>query len=91
MKELDGVADRLLDSGMPLPDATELLERGMIEGALARAEGNQSAAAKALGIHRNTLQRKISEYELQNGRGRARRKPAARAAGRVRKPKRGAA
>jgi len=91
MSDLDGMVERLLTSGICLQAATELLERGMIGGALRRAEGNQSAAAKALGIHRNTLQRKMGEYELENGRGgRARRKPAARA-GRTRKPKHGAA
>ncbi len=91
MSDLDGMVQRMLDSGICLPAATELLERGMIGGALRRAEGNQSAAAKTLGIHRNTLQRKMGEYELENGRGgRARRKPVARAE-RTRKSKRGAA
>ena len=90
MSELDCVVDRLLEGGVGLQDATELLERGMIGGALIRAEGNQSAAAKTLGIHRNTLQRKMCEYELSNGRTRPRRKPATRA-GSARKPKRGAA
>ena len=91
MSELDGMVDRVLNSGMSLQQATELLERGMIGGALRRAKGNQSAAAKALGIHRNTLQRKMGEYELTNGRVRPRRKPVARAATRPRKPKQGAA
>ena len=90
MSDLDGMVDRLLNSGICLQAATERLERGMIGGALRRAEGNQSAAAKALGIHRNTLQRKMGEYDLSTGRARARRKPAARA-GRTRKPKHGAA
>ena len=55
----------------------------MIAGALAQNRGNQSAASKQLGIHRNTLQRKMAEYEIDNGRP-ARRKPAVRA-GRGRK------
>jgi DNA-binding NtrC family response regulator len=90
MSELDRVVERLLEGGMCLEEATELLERGMIAGALERAKGNQSGAAKALKIHRNTLQRKLSDYGLSNGRTRARRKPATRA-GRLSKPKRGAA
>jgi DNA-binding NtrC family response regulator len=90
MNDLDGMVARLLDSGICLQAATELLERGMIGGALGRADGNQSAAAKALGIHRNTLQRKMAEYDLSNGRVRGRRKPAARA-GRARGRRRGAA
>jgi len=31
---------------------------------LERAHGNQCRAAKMLGIHRNTLSRKIGEYKL---------------------------
>jgi DNA-binding NtrC family response regulator len=57
----------------------------MIQRALDRSRGNQSAASKLLGIHRNTLQRKMVEYGLGE-----RRKPMARA-GRPRKRKAGAA
>lgn len=69
--EFEGLVDRLLGANVSLEEATEILERGMIEGALARHRGNQSAASKQLRIHRNTLQRKVVEYELK-------RKPAAR-------------
>jgi DNA-binding NtrC family response regulator len=71
--ELDGVIERLLDAGISLPEATGILERGMIGGALRRADFNQCAAAKKLEIHRNTLQRKMAQFGLGNGR--ARRKP----------------
>ena len=82
--EFEGLADRLLGGNVPLNEAVELLERSMIEGALALQRGNQSAASKQLGIHRNTLQRKLAEYGLDNGR--PRRKPAAKAArGRLRR------
>jgi DNA-binding NtrC family response regulator len=88
--ELDGVVGRLLDAGISLPEAVGILERGMIAGALIGAEGNQCAAAKMLEIHRNTLQRKMVEYGLSNGRTYSRRKPPVKA-GRTRKPKTGAA
>jgi DNA-binding protein Fis len=39
---------------------------------LERTEGNQSRAAVMLGIHRNTLSRKISEYRLDHRRGKTR-------------------
>ena len=45
--------------------------------ALEQHSGNQCAASKQLGIHRNTLQRKMTEYEIGNGR--PRRKPVAHA------------
>lgn len=80
MKEsFDGLIDHLVKGGFFLEQAVEILERGMIERVLARTEGNQSEASKALGIHRNTLQRKMIEFEI-DGR-RPRRKPAGRAVG----------
>jgi len=75
--EFDGVIERLLDAAISLPEAIGILERGMIGGALKRAEGNQCAAAIKLAIHRNTLQRKMAEFGLGNGRTRSRRKPPA--------------
>jgi DNA-binding NtrC family response regulator len=88
--EFDGVIERLLDAGISLPEAVGILERGMIGGALTRAEGNQCAASDKLEIHRNTLQRKMVEYGLSNGRTRSRRKPPVKA-GRTRKGKTGVA
>jgi len=75
--EFRGWVERLLVGGVSLEEATELLERGMIEAALARHKGNHSAASKQLGIHRNTLQRKAVEYDLEPKRNRPRRKPVA--------------
>ena len=75
MKErFDSLVDHLLNSGIYLQQAIEVLEKGMIQGALQRSNGNQSVASRALDIHRNTLQRKMAEYGLA-----VRRKPAARA------------
>ena len=73
------VVEQLLDSGIFLEQAIEILEKGMIQGALERSKSNQCAAARLLGIHRNTLQRKMVEYALLPTGGRARRKPAGRA------------
>ena len=75
-QQFDAVVEQLLSGGIFLEEAIELLERRMIEGALALCAGKQTAASKRLGIHRNTLQRKMVEYELGNTR--PRRKPATR-------------
>lgn len=80
----------MLDGGIFLEQAIEVLEKGMIQGALDRHSGNQCAAARALGIHRNTLQRKMVAYELNGSRGRPRRKPAVRS-GHVKPKKAGVA
>ena len=75
----DGLVAHLLDCGLFLQQAIEILEKSMIQGALQCNAGNQCAAAKQLGIHRNTLQRKMVAYEVGSSRPRSRRKPAARA------------
>jgi transcriptional regulator with PAS, ATPase and Fis domain len=91
MKEkFDQLVEHLLKGSIFLPEAIEILEKSMIRRSLEESGGNQCASSKQLGIHRNTLQRKMVEYGLGNGRARPRRKPIARA-GRPRKRKTGAA
>ena len=75
--EFDALVERLLAGNIFLEEAIELLERGMIQGALEGSGGKQTAASKRLGIHRNTLQRKMVQYQLGNSR--PRRKAAVRA------------
>jgi DNA-binding NtrC family response regulator len=76
----DALVDHLLNAGISLDQATQILEKSMIQGALARNAGNQCAAARALEVHRNTLQRKMAEYQLAPARSRSRRKTVGRAA-----------
>ncbi len=89
MKErFDALIDHLMNGGFFLEQAVEILEKGMIERALQLTNTNQSEAAKLLGIHRNTLQRKMVEHRIDGKR--PRRKPAARATGKprtVRRPR----
>ena len=90
MKEtFDSLVEHFLGSGFFLEEAVQMLEKTLIQRALERTRGNQSAAAKLLGIHRNTLQRKMVDYELRGSR--TRRKPVSReqARSRGRKPKAG--
>lgn len=78
MKEgFDGLIDHLVSGGFFLEEAVEILEKGMITRALAKTNQNQSEASKVLGIHRNTLQRKMLQYEIDGKH--PRRKPVARA------------
>jgi len=87
-QQFDALVEHLLAGNIFLGQAIELLEKRMIQGALERSGGKQTVASKLLGIHRNTLQRKMLEYQLGNGR--TRRKPVARA-GRAHKRKSGVA
>ncbi|HUB81023.1 MAG TPA: helix-turn-helix domain-containing protein [Bryobacteraceae bacterium] len=84
-QQFDVLVEHLLAGNIFMEEAIELLEKRMIESALAKSGGKQTATSKLLGIHRNTLQRKMVQYGLANGR-RTRRKPPARVArGRRRK------
>ncbi len=87
MKEsFDALIDHLVAGGFFLEEAVEILEKGMIARALTKTNQNQSEASKALGIHRNTLQRKMTEYGI-DGKF-PRRKPVTKAKSAARKPAR---
>lgn len=56
-----------LDGSRPhalLEMVTTAVERPLLQFAMARAEGNQCAAAELLGINRNTLRKKLQQYRL---------------------------
>jgi len=56
----------MVERGIMLEEAVVEFEKKFIRRALERANGNQSRAAKVLGIHRNTLSRKVDAYKLDN-------------------------
>ena len=81
----EALVQHLLDGGFFLEQAVEVLEKSMIQNVLDRNKGNQCAAAKQLGIHRNTLQRKMVQFAINGTKRRAPRKPVRRATPTVRK------
>jgi two-component system nitrogen regulation response regulator GlnG len=62
----------MVERGILFDEAVCEFEKRFIKRVLERTEGNQSRAAVVLGIHRNTLSRKISEYKLDHRRGKSR-------------------
>jgi Fis family transcriptional regulator len=68
--QLEGLVSQMVERGILFDEAIGEFEKRFIKGVLDRVEGNQSRAAEMLGIHRNTLSRKITEYKL-DGRRRA--------------------
>lgn len=70
--QLEGLVNQMVERGILFDEAVGEFEKRFIKRVLERAEGNQSKAAQVLGIHRNTLSRKIDEYKLahRNHRGR---------------------
>lgn len=66
--QLEGLVSQMVERGILFDEAVGEFEKRFIKRALERAAGNQSRAAEVLGIHRNTLSRKIGEYKLdRNG------------------------
>lgn len=65
----------MVERGILLEEAVQEFEKKFIKQALEQSGGNQSRAASILGIHRNTLSRKLGEYKLDHsGRRRRRRR-----------------
>jgi DNA-binding NtrC family response regulator len=64
-EHLDRLVEELLEKGVPYPDACREFERRFISQALSHTKGNLAHTAKRLGMHRNTLSRKIAEYRLK--------------------------
>ena len=64
--QLEGLVTQMVDRGILFDEAVGEFEKRFIRRILDRAEGNQCRAAKMLGIHRNTLSRKIGEYKLDH-------------------------
>ncbi|MBI2156448.1 MAG: sigma-54-dependent Fis family transcriptional regulator [Candidatus Rokubacteria bacterium] len=50
---------------LPLKDATEQFERQIILRVLERVKGNQSEAARILGVHRNSLKRLLARWGVE--------------------------
>lgn len=64
--QLEGLVSQMVDRGILFDEAVGEFEKRFIKRTLERADGNQCRAAKMLGIHRNTLSRKIGEYRLDH-------------------------
>jgi len=64
-EQLDRLIEEMIDKGIRFADAHREFERRFITRVLVRANGNLSRAAEVLGIHRNTLSRKITEHRLK--------------------------
>ena len=59
----------LVERNVFFADAVSEFEKRFIRRVLEINRGNQSESAKALGIHRNTLGRKMEEYKLSSKNG----------------------
>lgn len=65
--ELEQLVEQLIGKGILLDEAIKEFEKKFILSTLARHDQNLSKAAVALGIHRNTLSKRLVEYTQANG------------------------
>ena len=63
--QLDKLVQEMLDKGILYDDARREFEKMFIARALQRAKGSVGEAAELLGLHRNTVARKMTEYRLK--------------------------
>jgi len=63
--QLDHLVDEMVTKGVRYDDAHREFEKHFITHVLSKADGNLCKAADLLGMHRNTLSRKIAEYRLR--------------------------
>jgi DNA-binding NtrC family response regulator len=63
--QLERLVDELVTRGVRYEDAQREFEKKFIVHVLNQSQGNLGKAADLLGMHRNTLSRKMTEYRLR--------------------------
>lgn len=65
--EMDQLIDRMINGGILFEEALHEFEKQFILKMLTRHNNNLSKASIALGIHRNTLSKRVEQYQNGNG------------------------
>jgi DNA-binding NtrC family response regulator len=64
-ERLEKLVEEMVDRGVHFDDAVKEFEKRFISRVLGKKAGSLTKTADALGIHRNTLTRKMGEYKLK--------------------------
>jgi Fis family transcriptional regulator len=64
-KRLEALVEEMLDGQILLDEALAEFEKLFIEKAMARHDEHISRTANVLGIHRNTLSKRIADYRAE--------------------------
>ena len=64
-EQLERLVDEMVTKGVRFEDAQREFEKKFIAHVLSKSDGNVCKAADLLGIHRNTLSRKMAEHRLR--------------------------
>jgi DNA-binding NtrC family response regulator len=62
---LERLVEEMVDRGVRFEDAVREFEKRFIGRVLGRCDGSLTKTADALGIHRNTLTRKMGAYKIK--------------------------
>jgi Fis family transcriptional regulator, factor for inversion stimulation protein len=60
--QLEALIAQMIDRGLLFDEAVNEFEKKFILKVLEKNNGNQTKSAKAMGIHRNTLSKKLASY-----------------------------
>ena len=66
---LDRLVEEMVDRGVRFEDAVREFEKRFISRVLGGCNGSLTKTAGALGIHRNTLTRKMGAYKIRRRSG----------------------
>jgi DNA-binding NtrC family response regulator len=64
-ERLEKLIEEMVEKGVRFEDAIREFEKRFIVRVLDRRDGSLTKTAEALGIHRNTLSRKMGEYKIR--------------------------
>ena len=67
-EQLESLVTEMIERRIYLDEALNEFEKRFIQSALTKTRGNQTKAAQVLGVHRNTLNRKIGQHKLNGHR-----------------------
>jgi DNA-binding NtrC family response regulator len=66
---LERLVEEMVDRGVLFDDAVREFEKRFISRVLGTCDGSLTRTADTLGIHRNTLTRKMGEYKIKKRAG----------------------
>ena len=67
--KLEKLVEEMVDKGVRFEDAVHEFEKRFIARVLKQCDGSLTKTADALGMHRNTLTRKMGEYKIKRRAG----------------------
>jgi len=68
-ERLERLVEEMVEKGVHFDDAVREFEKRFIARVLGHCDGSLSKKADTLGIHRNTLSRKMGEYKIKKRAG----------------------